>query len=61
MRVAAGLLVGAVLGCAAAVIRNGNRLTALEVHVPYIRDTLDRIEKKVDRVLFVRYAEEEKE
>lgn len=47
LRVAAGVALLAIGSCAAGVIRNGNRLTALETHIPYIREALDRIEKRL--------------
>jgi len=46
MKVVGAIVVTVLLGGAAAIIRNGNRITALETHIPYIRAALARIEAK---------------
>ncbi len=45
----AGIILTALTGCAVGLIRNGNRITALETHIPYVRKALERIEKKLER------------
>lgn len=46
-KIVAGAAIIAIAGGAAAVIKNGSRITALETHIPYIKAALDRIEKKM--------------
>lgn len=47
-KVLGAVIIAIALGGATAVIRNGNRISRLEVHIPYIRKALERIEKRLE-------------
>lgn len=47
-RVVAGLIVAGIVAVCAVGYAHGSRLTKLEAHIPYIKQALERIEKRMD-------------